>query len=893
MTDPLHSPYPRSPILSTSSYDSSSVSSATSPRPQGLYEGGLMGASPRPLSRNIPHPQHMSMTSGLPPLGQSPFHHGYGSATTSPGGVGMDSMASTGSSSGTPGPSIGQMTSANMQAQKRAYRQRRKDPSCDACRERKVKCDATETSSCSECSSRNVKCQFTKETNRRMSSIKQVQDLEKQIAQVKRENGQLRAMLSLREDQMDVDSGSLDQATVRLPEIGSQPRKRPRAPPPHDLSRVQSNIGNHSHGIFKSPGPYRPTGAQASWPSHPPELPPKHLADHLLRAYYSSIHLVTPILHWPNFEREYEEVYERGSLDATSRNWTALFFAVMAVGVLFSTQPSIQRPYKGKEYLEISIHLTDLWNDEYTLDCARAVLLTSIFLYEMNLKSAAWTWLGTAVRIGQDLSLHREMGPWDLVEGEMRRRVWWGIYIWERHMALELGRPLQISDADCDVNLPNPLDEFYLQTSNYRPTLTPPQNGAAPSSTFLLPIIHIMRCIGPLLKTLKLPIIPPATIATFDTHFTSCISHFPPSCHPSSPDALDPTMLIPICHLLNARLILHRHNLTTSCPPNLRATAIEQCIHDSVNSASLFSRALPHPSTPISVSGSAPQIRIFGQMASSMLCMHIWRCTLFLLFGGHWEAALTCVRAHAAVGSAREVNVACGRNIAFFIEVLIEKKRSSAGKGREVQPQGYLGQRPRLDMDEGVLAYLSADLQAVDEAWVWQGREVLGMRSPVSSMGGGMVSPSPSLSREGGDREMSGVGMSGLSGGLLVLGETEARDWGGWERVQYLIDVLARESGVSATPADPGLGLRVGVGVGAGTYISESRGAFGLGVGVGPGISGGMNASIPVSGLGSGAAGNTSQTTPSPQQPRGGERERERERERSRANERMSITNII
>lgn len=274
-----------------------------------------------------------------------------------------------------------------------------------------------------------------------------------------------------------------------------------------------------------------------------------------------------------------------------------------------------------------------------------------------------------------------------------------------------------------------------------------------------------------------------------------------------------------------------------------------------------------------------------------MLCMHIWRCTLFLLFGGHWEAALTCVRAHAAVGFAREVNVACGKNIAFFIEVLIEKKRSSAGKGREVQPQGYLGQRPRFDMDEEVLAYLSADLQAGDEAWVWQGREVLGMRSPVSSMGGGMVSPSPSLSREGGDREMSGVGMSGLSGGLLVLTETEARDWGGWERVQYLIDVLAREPGVSATPVDPGLGSRVGVG--AGRYISELRGVFGMGAGVEPGRSGGMNASIPVSGLGSGAAGNTSQTTPSPQQPRGGERERERERERSRANERMSITNII
>ena len=125
---------PAHQLTTSGSYDSSSVSSNASPQSKTNQSMGFAQVNVPNRSASNLSPFQNAHRSAPPPFA------GYDSGSISPNEQTIHTFDSFVSERPTPQGSAANQSSPPLQHNaKRAYRQRRKDPSCDACRERKVK----------------------------------------------------------------------------------------------------------------------------------------------------------------------------------------------------------------------------------------------------------------------------------------------------------------------------------------------------------------------------------------------------------------------------------------------------------------------------------------------------------------------------------------------------------------------------------------------------------------------------------------------------------------------------------------------------------------------------------------------------------------------------------
>ena len=184
--------------------------------------------------------------------------------------------------------------------------------------------------------------------------------------------------------------------------------------------------------------------------SQMPEPPISHqLVSQLVDAYFTYYHTSYPFIHEATFRAQYSELVPKSNETA----WNMLFYTILALGAWSLGQ--------GHADLEEYFYrkASSFWHDQSIFETAclplvQALVLISNLVQKRNKPNTGWNYLGVAVRMALSLGLHRELPEWNisLLQREMRRRIWWGLFIFDSGASVTFGRAVLLPEkAAIDV----------------------------------------------------------------------------------------------------------------------------------------------------------------------------------------------------------------------------------------------------------------------------------------------------------------------------------------------------------------------------------------------------------------------------------------------------------
>lgn len=202
------------------------------------------------------------------------------------------------------------------------------------------------------------------------------------------------------------------------------------------------------------------------------EYPDEDLCDKLVDTYFERLHFLMPVLDKPSFMPRYRQLMaKRNDIDFIQAQaaFISVVFAVFACAAHLVNDPRLTGENQddggmGMVYYERALILHYISHASIQVSHVQCFILMSSFLCSINCLPQAWLLVGQAVRTAQDLGLHRSPRRLTIsaTDKETRRKIWWSVYCLDRMLALALGRPLGIEDADCDVELPVAVDDENL-----------------------------------------------------------------------------------------------------------------------------------------------------------------------------------------------------------------------------------------------------------------------------------------------------------------------------------------------------------------------------------------------------------------------------------------------
>ncbi|KUL87510.1 hypothetical protein ZTR_04625 [Talaromyces verruculosus] len=198
-------------------------------------------------------------------------------------------------------------------------------------------------------------------------------------------------------------------------------------------------------------------------------LPPIPLQNKLLDAYWTFAHPCFPVVHRETFlfqlskDRRGMPRQGRSAFDQLERRIPqVLLLSMFALSARFvDNGESREDSDPGDEYA-IKAETLLAQHKQSSINCCLALIMMAYREIGTG-GSISWMYVGKAIRMAQDLGLHRDPSVWKKtqcfrnmsnIEMQIRRLIWWGAFVLDRYISAWQGRPCAIHEDDFDTQLP-------------------------------------------------------------------------------------------------------------------------------------------------------------------------------------------------------------------------------------------------------------------------------------------------------------------------------------------------------------------------------------------------------------------------------------------------------
>ncbi|KAJ9657568.1 hypothetical protein H2198_004214 [Neophaeococcomyces mojaviensis] len=202
---------------------------------------------------------------------------------------------------------------------------------------------------------------------------------------------------------------------------------------------------------------------------------PINIIKSLMKKYMTRVYPIFPVIHAPSLWQQLDNVLKTLHALPPSHRSVPPSFDFLIVYLILSVSATLGSAKTGHEQKHMIFsgslfeegiqHFSDKAKIPSDLAGIQITLLVLQYAAINPRQANVWMLTGTVMRSCLELGLHREPPDqcnYDALTLDLRRRVFWSAYCFDRAICSALQRPLSIPDETIDVQYPSTLDDRYI-----------------------------------------------------------------------------------------------------------------------------------------------------------------------------------------------------------------------------------------------------------------------------------------------------------------------------------------------------------------------------------------------------------------------------------------------